>query len=46
MQQENTALIDAVNGALERLIADGTYQTDLQEVVRRTTPPKEFQPSS
>ena len=45
MQQTNTALIDAVNGALKDLIADGTYQK-IYEDWFTNPPPKEFQPSS
>lgn len=45
MQKTNTALIDAVNGALGDLIADGTYQ-DIFKKWFEKDPPKEFQPSS
>src|SRR5581483_349820 len=45
MQQQNTALQDAVNGALKSLIADGTYQKIFQKWFTNK-PPKEFQPSS
>jgi len=45
MQKTNTALIDAVNGALAGLVADGTYQTIFQKWFHND-PPKEFQPSS
>ena len=45
MQQTNTALVDAVNGALQDLIADGTYQTVFKKWFHED-PPKEFQPSS
>lgn len=45
MQKSNTALIDAVNGALGDLIADGTYQ-DIFKKWFEKDPPKEFQPSS
>src|SRR6266511_812299 len=44
MQKTNTALQDAVNGALADLIADGTYQTIFQKWFQKP-PPKEFQPS-
>ena len=46
MQKTNTALIDAVNGALKGMIADGTYQDDLQASGSNQDPPKEFQPTS
>jgi polar amino acid transport system substrate-binding protein len=45
MQKTNTALIDAVNGALKDLIADGTYQKIFEDWFTKP-PPKEFQASS
>lgn len=45
MQQDNTALIDAVNGALGDLMADGTYETIFKKWFEKD-PPKEYQPSS
>jgi polar amino acid transport system substrate-binding protein len=45
MQKQNTALQDAVNGALQDLIADGTYEK-IYEKWFTEKPPKEFQPSS
>jgi polar amino acid transport system substrate-binding protein len=45
MQKQNTALQDAVNGALKDIVADGTYQTIFQKWFEKP-PPKEFQPSS
>jgi polar amino acid transport system substrate-binding protein len=45
MQKENTALQDAVNGALKDLIADGTYQK-IYEKWFTEKPPTKFQPSS
>jgi polar amino acid transport system substrate-binding protein len=45
MQQENTALQGAVNGALKEVIADGTYEKIFQKWFTEK-PPKEFQPSS
>jgi polar amino acid transport system substrate-binding protein len=44
MQIENTALQDAVNGALKEIIADGTYQKIFQKWFTEK-PPKEFLPS-
>jgi polar amino acid transport system substrate-binding protein len=44
MQIENTALQDAVNGALQDVIADGTYEKIFQKWFTEK-PPKEFQPS-
>jgi polar amino acid transport system substrate-binding protein len=44
MQKTNTALQDAVNGALKDVIADGTYQTIFQKWFHNP-PPKDFQPS-
>lgn len=44
MQQTNTALIEAVNGALKDMIADGTYQKIYEDWFTEA-PPKEFQPS-
>jgi polar amino acid transport system substrate-binding protein len=44
MQQENTALQDAVNGALKDAIADGSYQ-DIFEKWFTNKPPKAYQPS-
>jgi polar amino acid transport system substrate-binding protein len=46
MQKENTALHDAVNGALKDLIADGTYAKIFEKWFSGEKPPKEFQPSS
>jgi polar amino acid transport system substrate-binding protein len=46
MQKQNTALQDAVNGALKDLIADGTYQKIYMKWFSGEKPPKEFQPSS
>jgi polar amino acid transport system substrate-binding protein len=46
MQQQNTALQDAVNGALTDLIADGTYQKIYMQWFSGEKPPKEFLPSS
>ena len=46
MQKENTALQDAVNGALKDLIADGTYEKIFEKWFSGEKPPKEFQPSS
>jgi polar amino acid transport system substrate-binding protein len=45
MQKQNTALQDAVNGALKGLIADGTYQK-IYEKWFTEKPPTKFQPSS
>jgi polar amino acid transport system substrate-binding protein len=45
MQQSNTALQKAVNGALDSAIADGTYQKIYEKWFTKA-PPKEFQPSS
>jgi polar amino acid transport system substrate-binding protein len=45
MQQENTALQDAVNGALKDVIADGTYEKIFQKWFTEK-PPKEFLPSN
>jgi polar amino acid transport system substrate-binding protein len=45
MQKTNTALIDAVNGALKDLIADGTYLKIYEDWFTKP-PPKEFQPSN
>lgn len=45
MQIENTALQDAVNGALKEIIADGTYEKIFQKWFTEK-PPKEFLPSS
>jgi polar amino acid transport system substrate-binding protein len=44
MQIENTALQDAVNGALKDVIADGTYEKIFQKWFTEE-PPKEFLPS-
>jgi polar amino acid transport system substrate-binding protein len=44
MQIENTALQDAVNGALKDVIADGTYEKIFQKWFTEK-PPKEFLPS-
>ncbi len=44
MQKTNTALIDAVNGALKGLIADGTYAQIFKKWFGGE-PPKEFLPS-
>src|SRR3954468_5210333 len=46
MQQQNTALQNAVNGALTGLIADGTYQKIYMKWFSGEKPPKEFLPSS
>jgi polar amino acid transport system substrate-binding protein len=46
MQKSNTALQNAVNGALTGLIADGTYQKIYMKWFSGEKPPKEFQPSS
>jgi polar amino acid transport system substrate-binding protein len=46
MQKQNTALQDAVNGALTDLIADGTYQKIYMKWFSGEKPPKEFLPSS
>jgi polar amino acid transport system substrate-binding protein len=46
MQKENTALQDAVNGALTDLIADGTYEKIYMKWFSGEKPPKEFLPSS
>jgi polar amino acid transport system substrate-binding protein len=46
MQQQNTALQNAVNGALTDLIADGTYQKIYMKWFSGEKPPKEFLPSS
>jgi polar amino acid transport system substrate-binding protein len=46
MQKENTALQDAVNGALKDLIADGTYDKIFEKWFSGEKPPKEFLPSS
>jgi polar amino acid transport system substrate-binding protein len=45
MQKENTALQDAVNGALKDVIADGTYDK-IYEKWFTEKPPKDFLPSS
>jgi polar amino acid transport system substrate-binding protein len=45
MQQQNTALQDAVNGALKSAIADGTYEKIYEKWFTKK-PPKEFLPSS
>ncbi len=45
MQKSNTALIDAVNGALKGVIADGTYEQIFKKWFQKE-PPKEFLPSS
>jgi polar amino acid transport system substrate-binding protein len=45
MQKTNTALIDAVNGALKDMIDDGTYQTIFKKWFQKD-PPKDLQPSS
>src|SRR3954471_23701942 len=45
MQPSNTALIDAVNGALKDSIADGTYEKIFKKWFQKE-PPKEFLPSS
>jgi polar amino acid transport system substrate-binding protein len=45
MQKTNTALIDAVNGALRDMEADGTYRKIFEKWFHEE-PPKEFQPSS
>ena len=46
MQKQNTALQNAVNGALTDLIADGTYQKIYMKWFSGEKPPKEFLPSS
>jgi polar amino acid transport system substrate-binding protein len=46
MQKSNTALQNAVNGALTDLIADGTYQKIYMKWFSGEKPPKEFLPSS
>ena len=43
-QPTNTALIDAVNGALGDMISDGTYETIFKKWFQNE-PPKEFLPS-
>jgi polar amino acid transport system substrate-binding protein len=45
MQKSNTALIDAVNGALRDIIADGTYETIYKKWFSGE-PPKAYLPSS
>lgn len=45
MQQSNTALVTAVNGALADVIADGTYEKIFEKWFTEK-PPKEFLPSS
>jgi polar amino acid transport system substrate-binding protein len=45
MQKSNTALQDAVNGALKDVIADGTYQKVYEKWFTKKPPPS-FQPSS
>ena len=45
MQPSNTALQQAVNGALDDVIADGTYEKIFQKWFTKK-PPKEFLPSS
>jgi len=45
MQQQNTALQDAVNGALQDVIDDGTYEKIFEQWFTEK-PPKEFLPSS
>jgi polar amino acid transport system substrate-binding protein len=45
MQKQNTALQKAVNGALKKAIADGTYQKIYEEWFTKAPPPQ-FQPSS
>jgi polar amino acid transport system substrate-binding protein len=45
MQKSNTALQDAVNGALKDLVADGTYEKIYKKWFTKE-PPKEFLPSS
>jgi polar amino acid transport system substrate-binding protein len=45
MQKSNTALQNAVNGALEDIINDGTYEKIFEKWFNEK-PPKEFQPSS
>jgi polar amino acid transport system substrate-binding protein len=44
MQQQNTALQDAVNGALADVIADGTYEKIFEKWFTNP-PPKAYQPS-
>jgi polar amino acid transport system substrate-binding protein len=44
MQKTNTALIDAVNGALKDIVADGTYQKVFEKWFTEK-PPVEFQPN-
>jgi polar amino acid transport system substrate-binding protein len=44
MQKTNTALIDAVNGALKDVVADGTYQKVFEKWFTEK-PPVEFQPN-
>jgi polar amino acid transport system substrate-binding protein len=44
MQQQNTAIQDSVNGALQELIADGTYEKIFQKWFTEK-PPEEFLPS-
>src|SRR4051794_41096156 len=46
MQKQNTALQNAVNGALTDLIADGTYEKIYTKWFSGEKPPKEFLPSS
>jgi polar amino acid transport system substrate-binding protein len=46
MQKSNTALQNAVNGALTDLIADGTYQKIYMKWFSGEKPPKAFLPSS
>jgi polar amino acid transport system substrate-binding protein len=45
MQKSNTALQNAINGALEDVINDGTYEKIFEKWFNEK-PPKEFQPSS
>jgi polar amino acid transport system substrate-binding protein len=45
MQKTNTALIDAVNGALGDMIDDGTYEEIFKKWFTEE-PPEDFQPSS
>jgi polar amino acid transport system substrate-binding protein len=45
MQKENTALQNAVNGALDDMIKDGTYEKIYEKWFTKK-PPKEFLPSS
>jgi polar amino acid transport system substrate-binding protein len=45
MQKTNTALIDAVNGALQDMIDDGTYETIFKQWFHKD-PSKDLQPSS